>query len=134
LQVLTMEPEHRLTLKSWFNPTSEELAANRRILFSLRGRVGRLIYWQFAVAAAIVFGVLAVLFDLHLRMGPMGFPAVIMILCWLTFAVGVKRCHDRGRSGWFLLVNLIPVVGAPWVLVEPGFLPAIESGARQVAA
>jgi len=28
-----------------------------------------------------------------------------------TLAVGVRRLHDTGRSGWWLLVGLIPVIG-----------------------
>lgn len=55
-----MDQEYRPTLKSWFNPTPEEMAANKRILFSLQGRVGRRTYWIFAVAPALVFAVLAV--------------------------------------------------------------------------
>ena len=54
-----MDQEYRPTLKSWFNPTPEEMAANKRILFSLQGRVGRRTYWIFAVAPALVFAVLA---------------------------------------------------------------------------
>ena len=28
------------------------------------------------------------------------------------FAVSVRRLHDTGRNGWWLLVNLVPVIGA----------------------
>ena len=31
--------------------------------------------------------------------------------------VAVRRLHDIGKSGWFLLINLIPVVGSIIVLV-----------------
>ncbi len=30
-------------------------------------------------------------------------------------AVGVRRLHDIDKSGWFLLLNFIPVIG--WVIV-----------------
>ncbi len=36
---------------------------------------------------------------------------------WIGLAVNVKRAHDRGRSGLFLLVLLIPIVQL-WPLVE----------------
>ncbi|RUM87316.1 MAG: DUF805 domain-containing protein [Thermodesulfatator sp.] len=29
-----------------------------------------------------------------------------------SMAVGVRRLHDIGRSGWWLLVGLIPILGA----------------------
>jgi len=32
-------------------------------------------------------------------------------------AVGVRRLHDVGKSGWFYLIILIPIVGAIWLLV-----------------
>ncbi|MGH6969800.1 MAG: DUF805 domain-containing protein [Stellaceae bacterium] len=28
----------------------------------------------------------------------------IVAMIWPGLAVGIKRCHDRDRSGWFLLV------------------------------
>jgi len=32
-------------------------------------------------------------------------------------AVGVRRLHDVGKSGWMFLVILIPLVGVIWLLV-----------------
>jgi uncharacterized membrane protein YhaH (DUF805 family) len=37
--------------------------------------------------------------------------------------VYIKRWHDRDKSGWWMLILLIPIVGAIWFLVELGFLP-----------
>jgi uncharacterized membrane protein YhaH (DUF805 family) len=117
-------------LKSWFNSTPEERAANRRLFFSFRGRASRRAYWQFAAVPSLAFTVLTALFDLHLRFGAFGFTVCSLLLGWVVLAISVKRCHDRGRSGWFLLANLIPIFGSPWVLVELGFLPTAEAGNR----
>jgi len=42
---------------------------------------------------------------------------LVVILFWATIlphmAVAVRRLHDTGRSGWFLLVGSIPFVG--WI-------------------
>ena len=35
----------------------------------------------------------------------------------------VKRWHDRGKSGWWVLIALIPLVGPIWAIIETGFLP-----------
>ena len=40
-----------------------------------------------------------------------------------NIAVGIRRLHDIGRSGWWLLLSLIPVLG--WIallilMVQPG--------------
>lgn len=32
-------------------------------------------------------------------------------------AVGVRRLHDIGKSGWMILISLIPIVGPIWLLV-----------------
>jgi uncharacterized membrane protein YhaH (DUF805 family) len=32
-------------------------------------------------------------------------------------AVSVRRLHDVGKSGWFLFIGLIPIIGAIWLLV-----------------
>jgi len=45
-----------------------------------------------------------------------------LIFLWPTLAVQAKRWHDRDKSAWWLLINLIPVVGAFWTLIENGFL------------
>ena len=34
-----------------------------------------------------------------------------------TLAVSVRRLHDTGRSGWWLLLSLIPLIGAIVLLV-----------------
>ena len=32
-------------------------------------------------------------------------------------AVAVRRLHDVGKSGWMMLIVLIPIIGAIWLLV-----------------
>ena len=34
-----------------------------------------------------------------------------------NLAVAVRRLHDIGKSGWMLLIGLIPLVGAIWLLI-----------------
>jgi len=44
-----------------------------------------------------------------------------LVLAWTHLAVFVKRWHDCDKSGWWILVNLIPVIGWLWTLIECGF-------------
>jgi uncharacterized membrane protein YhaH (DUF805 family) len=34
-----------------------------------------------------------------------------------SLGVLVRRLHDVGKSGWFFLIVLIPLIGAIWLLV-----------------
>ncbi len=40
---------------------------------------------------------------------------IIMIIPFLALAV--RRLHDIGKSGWMLLLELIPVIGSIWIFV-----------------
>ena len=42
-----------------------------------------------------------------------GIPQLIVLLVFLipTLAVTVRRLHDVGRSGWWIFIALVPVVG-----------------------
>jgi uncharacterized membrane protein YhaH (DUF805 family) len=58
-----------------------------------------------------------------------GFAAAIL-LTWMWIAIDVKRYHDRDRSGWWLLLLLIPVLGPLWLFVVLGFLKGTEGENR----
>ncbi len=45
-----------------------------------------------------------------------------LITLYPVLAFYTKRLHDRNRSGWFLLILLIPLIGAIWLIIELGFL------------
>ncbi|WP_158744596.1 DUF805 domain-containing protein [Acidisphaera sp. L21] len=47
-----------------------------------------------------------------------------------NLALGIKRCQDRDHAGWFLLIGLIPLVGAVWLGGELGFLRGMEGTNR----
>ena len=51
---------------------------------------------------------------------------MVVVMVWPMLAVQVKRWHDIDMSGWWLLVTLLPVVGAPIALVMNGFLPGTK--------
>jgi uncharacterized membrane protein YhaH (DUF805 family) len=85
------------------------------------GRARRSEYWFFILFTAIV-GTVAGTLDaiLGLRSGTYGGTGPIQGLLQLallipTLAVGARRLHDTGRSGWWLLIGLIPIVG--WIIL-----------------
>jgi uncharacterized membrane protein YhaH (DUF805 family) len=88
--------------------------------FSFEGRARRKEYWMFVLVAVVAGIVLAFIdgmlgiYSENAGIGLLGglFAISILIQC---IAVGVRRLHDTGRSGWWLLVNLVPFVG--WIVV-----------------
>jgi uncharacterized membrane protein YhaH (DUF805 family) len=40
----------------------------------------------------------------------------------LMFAVSVRRLHDRNKSGWWVLLYFVPVIGQIWLFLELGVL------------
>jgi len=121
-----MNQAQNITMRSWLRETVEERAANRQALFSFHGRVGRSMYWRFAVLPGLLFLALSTLFDLPARMGTFGFTVVGVLVGWIVLAITIKRCHDRGRTGWFMLVGLIPVIGSLWLLFDLGGQPGLN--------
>jgi len=99
----------------------------KEIYISLDGRFNRAKYWL-AYLPLILISLLATYadfstgsLDAQTGIGPISAIASI-ILIWPSISLGVKRCHDRDRSGWFLLIGIIPLLGALWILVELGFM------------
>lgn len=74
------------------------------------GRAKRSEYWYFALIN-IFFTLLIYLVDADL--GTLGALSIIYTLGVLIpcLALSVRRLHDTGRSGWTLLLALIPIVG-----------------------
>ncbi len=75
------------------------------------GRARRKEYWMFVLFNMVISFVLG-FFD-----GVIGVESLFSGLYGLVvflpgLAVSVRRLHDIGRSGWWLLIGLIPFVGA----------------------
>ncbi|NPU70018.1 DUF805 domain-containing protein [Bradyrhizobium sp. 83012] len=102
-----------------------------RFLFSFDGRVSRSAYWLGLVLAFAFFVVVAVVPPLAFNNAVLG---LSLLALWPTLAIGAKRCHDRGRSGWYQLVGLIPFVGQITLFIELGFLRGTDGPNRFVAA
>jgi uncharacterized membrane protein YhaH (DUF805 family) len=94
-----------------------------QILFSFQGRIPRRTYWIWGVGVLLV---VAVFF--FILLGILGVKdqtttyLVNALLLWPSLAITVKRWHDRDKSAWWLLIVLVPIIGALWAFIECGFL------------
>jgi len=95
-----------------------------KLLLSLDGRVSRSTFWL------CVLG----LFVGTLIIGFLGSQTLLLawqvLVLWPCLAISVKRWHDRDKSGWWVLINLIPVIGGLWALIENGFLKGSDGKNR----
>ena len=93
------------------------------ILFGFSGRIPRKTYWLYGVLGLLLVSLMATLL-----LGIAGVEErraevlANLLIAWPAAAISVKRWHDREKSAWWLLINLVPVVGVIWSLVVNGFL------------
>ncbi|MBY8872021.1 DUF805 domain-containing protein [Micromonospora sp. PLK6-60] len=89
-----------------------------------RGRARRSEYWWFFLFT-LILGIVAGILDSALgtdfgsEPGSTGVIGLIVGLALLlpTLAVAVRRLHDTDRSGWWLLIGFVPLVGGIVLLV-----------------
>ena len=79
------------------------------------GRARRTEYWMFFLVNILISIVVAIIGRV------IGLPVIGSLygLALLVpgIAVGVRRLHDTGRTGWWLLIALIPLIGTIWIIV-----------------
>jgi len=98
------------------------------LLFSFKGRISRQPFWICTIHLALII-LLPALFlfdDLSSEEADDFVFIMCLVLLWPSLAVQVKRWHDRDKSGWWVLMNFIPIIGSIWVLVDTGLLPGTE--------
>jgi uncharacterized membrane protein YhaH (DUF805 family) len=85
-------------------------------------RARRREYWIFAlfqimaiIAAIILDNLLGISID-DSGMGPIYLIYILMSIV-PNLAVSVRRLHDIGKSGWMILVGIIPIAGSIWLIV-----------------
>jgi uncharacterized membrane protein YhaH (DUF805 family) len=102
------------------------------------GRARRKEYWMFFLFN-MLFLILAIVADYLLNSFPLkNYPLGLNYFLYLLFvflpslAVSVRRLHDLNKNGLFILIGLIPLVGAIWLFVlscMPGTKGPNEYGA-----
>ena len=107
----------------------------KEILFSFQGRIRRATYWKTILVMMVVY--LIVFAVLGGLMAAVESPIVMLLtvilyipMTWASFALQAKRWHDRDKSGWFVLVGFIPIVGPIWAFVEAGCMAGTEGSNR----
>ena len=118
------------------------------LLFSFRGRIGRLTWWLMGLVQIVMMllasAPIGVTGNRWWTLYEMGDPGAakagaifiatgtvaVVLFGWVGLAANVKRFHDRNKSGWWLLIAFIPVIGGLWLAGELGFLGPVDDGNR----
>jgi uncharacterized membrane protein YhaH (DUF805 family) len=82
------------------------------------GRSQRKEYWMYALGlwiAVIVLSIIEGIVGLSGMVGGVYGPLVTLVLLGTlipNIAVAIRRLHDIDKSGWWLLISLVPLVGS----------------------
>lgn len=102
---------------------------------TFEGRARRSEYWYFMLFVFCVNFIIRILAmiagDNNMLATIVGAVSAIFALAILVpqIAVGVRRLHDIGRSGWFYLIGLIPFIG--WIFMLVWFCTDSQPGDNQ---
>ena len=90
-------------MKKWYLPVLKEHYAD------FQGRARRQTYWMYVLCncvVAIVLGLIGLVIGTKLLSNLYSLAVLVPGL-----AINARRLHDTGRSGWWQLIALVPVVG-----------------------
>ena len=101
-----------------------------QLLFSFKGRINRKPWWLSSLGAGFAASLLTAILEAVARSAgetivnpvthqfePTGIfglaiSLIALVNAWIAFALSVKRLHDRGRTGWWLLWQILIIVVA----------------------
>ena len=95
------------------------------------GRAGRKEFWFFVLANVAIYIALLILAQISTVFIVLYFLYAIAVIV-PNIAVGIRRLHDTDKSGWFLLISLVPIIGGIILLVF--FATAGTDGPNQYGA
>ena len=77
------------------------------------GRARRKEYWMFYLMNLLVACAIAIVETIAGVQSPGPLSIVYSVAIFIpALALAVRRLHDTGRSGWWLLIGLLPIIGA----------------------
>ncbi|HEX8614479.1 MAG TPA: DUF805 domain-containing protein [Telluria sp.] len=91
-------------------------------MFELNGRIGRVRYLVYATVISIVMmGLVGVAFGLLAKAASLMMIGILALIVWIPMVVILffvlrRRLHDMGKSGWFALLQFVPLVNLGFIL------------------
>ena len=120
-KIETLQKALRPKLKGapWLETTAMDYFETLKKYFAIEGRARRREFWMFALcnfAIGVAFGILGMLPIIGFLFGIVS--TVFSLAVFIPgITVGIRRLHDTNRSGWMLLLLLIPLAGPIIIIV-----------------
>ena len=103
------------------------------LIFSYVGRINRAKFWLGGVILVILDGIMFSIVGSYATIDQDHESTVFLVLvvisvvvliatAYASICLGIKRYHDRGKSGVWVLIQLIPAIGSVWYFIEAGCL------------
>jgi uncharacterized membrane protein YhaH (DUF805 family) len=95
----------------------QAIAAGYSNYFNFKDRSTRSAYWYFALFVGLGAFTTAIVDILLFGMKDVGPTGVIFQLATIIpiMSLSVRRLHDIGRTGWWVLLGVIPIIG--WIVL-----------------
>lgn len=101
--------------------------------FTFTGRSRRKAYWMFVLFNLIAVIIANVLDNATGLISESGYGTISSIYSLAVFipglALAVRRLHDIGRTGWWMLIGIVPLVG--WIVLFIFFVTDSQAGSNQ---
>jgi uncharacterized membrane protein YhaH (DUF805 family) len=109
----------------------------KQLLFSTQGRIPRKAYWingflPLILIYLVIILAITLIFGANNR-GPLASILIVpvyFVFLWASLCLQIKRWHDRDKTGWWVLIAFVPLIGAIWAFVEVGCLRGTEGENR----
>ncbi len=102
----------------------------KQLYLSLDGRISRSTFWLRGFLVFFAISIVVGMIDAGIGANGMLTLPVSLALIFPMVMVYGKRWHDRDKSAWWVLIGLIPIIGAIWVLIENGCLRGTDGPNR----
>lgn len=104
------------------------------LLFKTNGRIDRATWWISQITLLFLTAITTWIWNQY------GFHDAIygmvgtVLMFWIRININIKRLHDHGKSGWWILFYEIPVIGTVWGIIVLGCLKGSDEENQHGAA
>lgn len=109
--ILCLNRSHPLDQKGQLMEFQEAIKSGFKNWRNFSDRASRSEYWYWTLFAMILGALITIICSTILDMEDIGDCLWLAITLIPSLSVAVRRLHDINKSGWWILLNLLPLIG-----------------------